>query len=223
MGYSGVFVFGDSLVDAGNALKLAQWYGSLPLTDLPEGAPTASLGYFQGRFTNGYNFADLIANKTIGVVTKPIFPYGYEDPWIGAPIAPFASDPSGNNLNFAYGGAQIRHGDEAVPDLDGQTDAFKDAVDGHADPNALYLVTIGGNDVRSLAPNGGAPASVLQAHAALDAAADKLYTELSQLVAIGADNILITGVPDVGLIPKYDRDGNLVLDATELQRSQAAT
>ena len=223
MGYSGVFVFGDSLVDAGNALKLAQWYGSLPLTDLPDGAPTTSLGYFQGRFTNGYNFADLVANKTIGVVTKPIFPYGYEDPLIGIPIDPFASDPNGNNLNFAYGGSQIRQGDEVVPDLDGQTDAFKDAVDGHADPNALYLVTIGGNDVRGLAPSGSAPASEAQAHTALDAAADKLYTELSQLVGIGADNFLITGVPDVGLIPQYDRDGNLVLDATELQRSEAAT
>lgn len=137
MAYSGVFVFGDSLVDSGNALKLAEWYGSLPLTDLPEGAPTASLGYFLGRFSNGYNFADLLANKTIGSVTKPIFPYNYEDPWIGVPIAPFASDPSGNNLNFAYGGAQIRQGQEVVPDLDGQTDAFRDAVDGDADPNAL--------------------------------------------------------------------------------------
>jgi hypothetical protein len=223
MGYSGVFVFGDSLVDAGNALKLAQWYKNLTFSDLPDGAPDPALGYYQGRFSDGYNFADLVANKTIGLVTKPIFPYGYEDPWIGVPIAPFASDPSGINLNFAYGGSQIRHGGEAVPDLDGQTDAFKDAVDNHADPNALYLVTIGGNDVRSLAPSGSDPATVLQAHAALDAAADKLYTELSQLVGIGARNILITGVPDVGLIPKYDRDGNLVLDSTELQRSEAAT
>ena len=32
MAYSGVFVFGDSLVDAGNALKLAQWYDGLPFT-----------------------------------------------------------------------------------------------------------------------------------------------------------------------------------------------
>ena len=34
MAYSGVFVFGDSLVDAGNALKLAQWYDGLPFADL---------------------------------------------------------------------------------------------------------------------------------------------------------------------------------------------
>ena len=223
MVYSGVFVFGDSLVDPGNALKLAQWYGDLTFSDLPEGAPTSGLGYYQGRFSNGYNFADLLANKTIGTVTKPIFPFGFEDPWIGIPVAPFASDPNGNNLNFAYGGSQIRNGQEAVPDLDGQTDAFRDAVDGDADPNALYLVTMGGNDVRSLVPAGGTPATQAQARAALDKCADQLLHELGQLVDMGVQNILITGVPDVGLIPKYDRDGNLVLDATELQRSQAAT
>ena len=223
MAYSGVFVFGDSLVDAGNALKLAEWYDGLPLTDLPEGAPTAEQGYFLGRFSDGYVFTDLISNKTIGVVTKTVFPYGFDDPWLGLPIDPFASDPNGNNLNFAYGGAQIRQGDEVVPDLDGQTDAFKDAVDNHADANALYMVTMGGNDVRNLAPSGSDPVSQASAQSALQAAADKMLHELVQLVDIGVHNLLITGVPDVGLIPKYDINGNLVLDGVELQRSAAAT
>jgi phospholipase/lecithinase/hemolysin len=223
MAYSGVFVFGDSLVDAGNALKLAQWYGGLPFSDLPEGAPTSDQGYFQGRFTDGYTFADLIANKAIGTATKPIFPYAFEDPWIGVRVSPFTSDPSGHNLNFAYGGSQIRQGSEVVPDFDGQTDAFKDAVDNHADPNALYVVTMGGNDVRSLAPTGSDPVPVDQAHSALDAAADKMLHELGQLIDIGVHNILITGVPDVGLIPKYDSNGNGVLDGAEIARSAAAT
>jgi len=106
MTYTGVYVFGDSLVDSGNALKLAQWYGDLTFSDLPDGAPTTELGYYKGRFSDGYTFADLLSNKEIGAVTKPVFPYGFEDPWIGIPISPFASDPSGNNLNFAYGGAR---------------------------------------------------------------------------------------------------------------------
>jgi phospholipase/lecithinase/hemolysin len=223
MPYSGVYVFGDSLVDPGNALKLAQFYGTLTFSDLPEGAPSTDRGYFQGRFSNGYTFADLLSNKYAGAVTKPVFPFHFDDPWVGIPIDPFAGDPSGNNLNFAYGGAQIRQGGEVVPDLDGQTDAFKDAVDNRADPNALYIVTMGGNDVRSLAPNGSNPASPDAAHAALDAAADKILHELQQIASIGVKNILITGLPDVGLIPKYDIDGNHVLDATELARSNAAT
>ena len=63
MPYDGVYVFGDSLVDPGNALKLALWYGGLPLTDLPEEAPTSDKGYFLGRFSDGYTFADLLSNK----------------------------------------------------------------------------------------------------------------------------------------------------------------
>src|SRR5829696_2266302 len=130
---SGVYVFGDSLVDPGNALKLAETYDSLPFTSLPEGAPTAAKGYYKGRFTDGYTFADLLSNKFVGVPTKPVFPFGYEDPFLGISFK-FLSDPSGKNLNFAYGGAQIRKGDEAVPDMGDQTAAFDDAVDGHADP-----------------------------------------------------------------------------------------
>jgi phospholipase/lecithinase/hemolysin len=221
--YTGAFVFGDSLVDSGNALKLANFYGSLPFTDLPEGAPYASLGYFQGRFTNGYTFADLISNKTVGLVTKPVFPYHYEDPVLGIPIDPFAPKPTGNNLNFAYGGAQIIQGAEVVPDLNGQTDAFRNAVSGHAHPNALYMVTIGGNDVRSLAPADADPVAQAQAHAELDYAASTMLYELNELLGTGVHNLLITGVPDVGLIPKYDANGNHVLDGSEIARSAAAT
>lgn len=223
MAYTSFFVFGDSLVDAGNALRLAQFYGDLTFSDLPDGAPDPALGYFAGRFSNGYTFADLLANKTVGTVTKPIFPYGYEDPWLGIPIAPWAPDPTGNTLNFAYGGAQVLQGNEVVPDLDGQTDAFKNAVDKNPDSNALYLVTMGGNDVRNLVPRSGDPVAQAQAHAALDAVAQQLINELSGLVRLGVENILITGIPDVGLIPNYDRNGDLVLDATEQMRTDAAT
>lgn len=227
MAYSGVYVFGDSLVDAGNALKLADWYSDLTFSDLPEGAPTAELGYHDGRFTDGFTFADLISNKSIGLVTKPVFPFGYEDPWIGIPISPLSGDPSGNNLNFAYGGAQIRHGEEVVQDLDSQTDTFKNAVDNRAPSGALYVVTMGGNDVRSLAPAGSDPTDPLVAEAALRACAQQLIGELTQLISIGARNFLITGIPDVGLIPKYDDEpgqpGYGALEGEEIARSDAAT
>ena len=223
MAYTAAYVFGDSLVDSGNALALAEWYDGLPLTDLPDGAPTTADGYFRGRFSNGYTFADLVANKAVGLVTKPVFPFGFEDPWLDLPIAPFASDPSGKSLNFAYGGSHIRHGDEVVPDLDEQTDAFRDAVDGDAPPGALYIVTTGGNDVRDLAPTGSDPVSQAEAFAELQRCADKLLHELGQIVDDGARNIVITGIADVGLIPHYDRNGDGVLNATEQLRSDTAT
>jgi len=224
MPYTGVYVFGDSLVDAGNALELADWYGDLTFSDLPDGAPDSDLGYFEGRFSDGYTFADLIANKAIGQVTDPVFPFGYVDPWIGVEIAPWASDPNGNNLNFAYGGAQVRQGDEAVLDLDGQTDAFRDAVDGDAPPGALYIVTMGGNDVRNLATVTGTPQPpVAGGYAALDKVAQQLIHELGQLVDDGAVNFLITGCADVGFIPDYDINNNNLLDPDEQIRSDTAT
>ena len=204
MGYSGVITFGDSLVDPGNALGLANWYDGLPFAEPVDAAPTPDKGYYQGRFTNGFTYADLIANKYLGVPTKPVFPYAYEDPYLGIRIAPFASDPSGNNLNFAYGGARMRHGNEAVPDLDGQTDAWRDAVDGHADANALHIFSFGANDVHDLVPKTGAWANLTSAVAALTRAADKFIHEILQTIDDGVNHVLVTGVPDIGIQPYYN-------------------
>ena len=223
MAFTHIFVIGDSLVDAGNALGLAEWYDNLPFQSLPEGAPTEDLGYFLGRFSNGYTFADLVSNKSIGLVTEPIFPYHFEDPWLGIPIAPFANDPTGINTNYAYGGSHIRNGTEVVPDLDEQTDALRDAVDGHIPSNALIIVTMGGNDVRDLAPTGTDPVPQAAAYTELRECAIQLQHELSQLIGDGARNICITGLANVGIIPRYDRDGDGVLNATEQMRSAAAT
>jgi phospholipase/lecithinase/hemolysin len=223
MAFTHVFVIGDSLVDAGNVLELAEWYDGLPFQNLPEGAPTEDLGYFLGRFSNGYTFADLVSNKAIGLVTEPIFPYHFDDPWLGIPLDPFVGDPTGNNTNYAYGGSHIRNGTEVVPDLDEQTDALRDAVDGRIPSSALIIVTMGGNDVRDLAPTGTDPVPQAAAYTELRECAIQLQHELSQLIGDGARNICITGLADVGLIPRYDRDGDGVLNATEQMRSAAAT
>ena len=204
MGYSGVIVFGDSLVDAGNALGLANWYDDLPFTDPVDAAPTSDKGYYSGKFTNGFTFADLLSNKYSGIPTKPVFPYGYEDPYIGVRISPFASDPSGHNLNFAYGGAQMRRGNEKVPDIDGQTDAWRDAVDGHADPNALHLFSFGANDVHDLVPRTGAWATLSTAQSTLTKAADKFIHEILQTIDDGVNHVLVVGVPDIGIQPYYN-------------------
>jgi Ca2+-binding RTX toxin-like protein len=202
--YSGVIVFGDSLVDAGNALGLADWYDGLPFTEPVDSAPTADKGYYDGRFTNGFTFADLMANKYLSVPTKPVFPYEYKDPYLGLRIAPFAPDPAGNNLNFAYGGAQMRKGDEAVPDIDGQTDAWRDAVDGHADPNALHMFVFGANDVHDLVPQTGAWTGLASATSILTKAADKFIQEILGTINNGVHHVLVTGVPDIGVQPYYN-------------------
>ena len=221
--FTHIFVFGDSLVDAGNALGLAEWYGDLTFSDLPDGAPTEELGYFEGRFSDGYAYADLLSNKAVGIVSEPVFPFGYVDPWLGIEIAPFKSEPDSISQNHAYGGAQVRGGDEAGLDLDEQTDAFRDAVDGDAPPGGLYIVTMGGNDVRNLAKVGSPPADELGGYAVLDKVVQQLIHELGQLIDDGARNFLITGMPDVGIIPDYDVDHNGILDAAEQARADGGT
>jgi phospholipase/lecithinase/hemolysin len=214
--FSGVYVFGDSLVDAGNALDLAQVYDFFPFTSLPDGAPSTGRGYYKGRFTDGFTYADLLSNKFIGVPTKPVFPFGYDDPLLGISFG-FFSDPNGHNLNFAYGGAQIRQGGEAVPDMDDQTDAFRDAVDGEADGDALHLFTFGANDVHDYVPATGPWRDLESVRASMERDAAEFIEEIRQAIDIGVEHILITGVPDVGLQPYY----NGLFD--EAQRRAVAT
>jgi len=202
MPYSSVYAFGDSLVDPGNALELADAFDFLPF-GTPDNLPTADKGYYLGRFTDGFTYTDLISNKFLGVATKPVFPFGYDDPFLGISFG-FLSDPDGNNLNFAYGGAQIRQGDEYVPDMDDQTDAFKDAVDGHTDPNGLHIVTFGGNDIHELVPKFDPWLDPVAAQTHLQKDADEFIEELRDIIGTGARHILITGIPDVGIQPYYN-------------------
>src|SRR3954453_11818583 len=67
--YSDLYVFGDSLTDSGNALIATS---NLPLIPPIPGSP-----YFQGRFSNGYNFADVLSLRMFGHVTDPALSGGH--------------------------------------------------------------------------------------------------------------------------------------------------
>ena len=49
MGFSSLTVFGDSLIDAGNALALAEWYDGLPFTEPVDAALDRFSGCFKRR------------------------------------------------------------------------------------------------------------------------------------------------------------------------------
>ena len=88
-----------------------------------------------------------------------------------------------------------------MPDLDDQTDIYRKYP--AADPNALYLVTIGGNDIRELVPRSGNPLVGDLATARLTDVAGEIIEEVSQLIQFGARHVLVTGIPDVGIVPEY--------------------
>lgn len=164
-------VFGDSLVDAGNAY-------------LGTGGLTAQLGYgyFDGRYSNGPVWTDLVNARLTGSYTTPYLLGGD---------------------NFAVGGAQAA-GDRSllgftVPGLASQLGLF--ATSGKAiDPNALYVLNFGNNDVTALAAGIAAaptPAAAAAFASAYTAAFVGTYIgALTYLNQHGATQFLIGGVPN---------------------------
>ena len=161
---SQLVIFGDSLVDSGNIFLATGGFAPTNMFNNP------SRGYFPGRFTNGPDWTDLLSNQLFGHYTVPSLAGG---------------------SNYAFGGATYVANADPVPDLAAQ---FATYSAGHVvDPNALYIINLGGDDDFAI-ENGTIPSVLVPAYeAALRAV---LGTTLQALDAGGAKNILVTGVPN---------------------------
>ncbi|MEO8445143.1 MAG: SGNH/GDSL hydrolase family protein [Gammaproteobacteria bacterium] len=128
---------------------------------LQPGAP-----YATGRFSNGPIWVDtLSANLGLGAVNPSLL----------------------GGKNYAFGGAVTGPGyAPGVPTLTDQAGMYLSAVGGVADPNALYVVWGGGNDVRA----GNITNSVTN-----------LSGIITSLAAAGATKFLVPNLPNVGLTP----------------------
>lgn len=166
--YTSITVFGDSLVDAGN-LYIAN--GGT--------RPDPTLGYFQHRFTNGYDYPDLLSIDLFGVPTTPSLLGGG---------------------NFAFGGARIVDTGDSIPDLQAQLAAFQHSGRG-IDPNGLYILNLGGNDVfgaEGVFGPGNTIGSYPDISSYLKAAAEQYVAGVQALNDLGARNILMTDFPLAG-------------------------
>ena len=175
--YTSLTVFGDSLVDAGNIYALTGGQ-----------TPSPAAGYFQGRFTNGYDYTDLLSIDLFGRPTT-------------------ASLLGGRN--FAFGGARIVDNGDVVPDLSRQIDLYEVALGRTADSNGLYVLNAGGNDVFGAIAGtiGGAdPQRYLQD------AASQYAASVQRLDGLGVRNILITDFP-VATAGAINTQANAYLDA----------
>lgn len=132
--------------------------------------PDTSAGYAWGRFTNGPVYADYIA-QAYGLQNVP------------------ALLPGGNN--YAFGGAEIGVSNNP-PGLGAQLGWYASQTGNTADPNALYIVFGGGNDI-----NRGSDLSQSLA---------TLYYIVDTLANMGATNILIPNAPDLGRTPGNNTD-----------------
>lgn len=164
--FTSVTVFGDSLVDAGN-LYIAN--GGT--------RPDPSQGYFQNRFTDGFDYPDLISLKLFGTPTTPSLAGG---------------------SNYAFGGARVVDTGDAIPDLGAQLSTF--AASGKAvDPNGLYILNFGGNDVfgaEGVFGPVGAIGDYPDVSSYLQAAANQYVAGIKALNDRGARNILFTDFPN---------------------------
>lgn len=146
-------------------------------------SPTAQ-GIWAARISNFYGFA-----------MSPAYP-GYTGSHTSAPAA------TGNG--FAIGGGQTKN----VPGVKGSGTQISDLINrsgGHLDPNGLYLVFIGGNDVNAALNTivGGnfSNAAIANAQGQMVAAATNVVTQVATLRAAGARNIVVLNLPNFAPLP----------------------
>lgn len=167
--FSAEYVFGDSLSDNGNLASIGPSIG-LTFTDPPS---------FNNSFTNGPVAVQLLA-ESLG---------------LSANASLWLTSPTPQGTNYAVGGATSATPPKGVINLLNQVDAYSAFESGRADSNALYVVMIGGNDVRNAALGAGAGAVTAGVQAELAA--------ISTLNGEGAEHFLVVNVPNVGLIPEF--------------------
>ncbi len=147
--YDAEYVFGDSLSDRGNLAEtgILQTEAGLPVTNFPN--PPSN----HDSFTNGPTAVQILAND-LGLNANPsLWVTGFADInnlFGGASYTP--------GTNYAVAGATsalAAKGGVPAHQPAEQTAAYLLGSGGKADPNALYTVFIGGNDVRNAALSGG--------------------------------------------------------------------
>lgn len=163
--FTGQYTFGDSLSDSGNLFAL---------TNRTQPPPP----YFNGRFSNGPVFIELLGSSTLATTTTP---------------------GRSNFRNFAVGGANVTGG--ALPNLSQQIGQYQ--LQGMpATPGDLFTVLMGANDLIATlgAPTTPANPGVLDTAGA--SVAQALAANVRTLVTLGAKNIVVGGLPNLGATPR---------------------
>jgi outer membrane lipase/esterase len=177
LSFSDIYFFGDSLTDTGNVTTV---YQTVPK---PPNAPPVIPGppYDpEGRASNGLLYADVLA--------------------MGLGFDALASERGGHN--YAFGGARTRYQIFGPPfiGINDQVARFR-ALPGPADPDALYVVWGGSNNLQDIFLRkttdvlGHPIPNVQQTLADIFGLLDGLYAE-------GARHLLVPNVANLGRVPR---------------------
>src|SRR5205085_2766214 len=125
---------------------------------------------------------------------------------------PAASNAGGNI--FAQGGARVAVDSASTPPgaaqrpVSTQITEFLARSNGVADPNALYAIWAGANDViQSLQGAGAGTIPQSQLPAIITSTANAEITQIARLQAAGARYIIVVGLPNIGGTPAFQAAG----------------
>lgn len=180
-----IVVFGTSLSDSGNAFALRGGTSTAPDYDLdPLLVPSAPYARGGLHFSNGATWIEQFArSRGLAGSARP---------------ALLADDSIATN--YAVAAARARE-DGVNFNLARQVDAFLQQFGGAAPADALYVIDMGGNDIRdALVAYGSGGAGPI-----LEAANTAIFQAITQLYDAGARKFLVWRAPNVGLTPAIRR------------------
>ena len=200
---SALYVFGDSLSDNGNLSAIAD-------ASVPGPGPTIPAPpYAQGRASNGLLAVEYLAQFLGLAPLLPVAVGGTNFAVIGAATG-FVPIPGGGTADNV---AELLGLALPVPTgiLTAQLPLFLSMLNGPIDPDALFVIWGGPNDV-FINPS---EATAVQAASNIGTAVDTLY-------AAGARRFLVPNMPDLGLAPGAGADALALTQLTLLFNTQLA-
>ena len=191
-----IVVFGDSLSDPGNAFAVNggqtvappdYGMGGVDGQGIPEViALIPEAPYATRHFSNGVTWIEVLAG-TIG---------------LGSSVKPALAGTDRRASNYAVGGATAADVGTSPFHLSVQVDLFLRDARNHAPSDSLYVVAIGGNDIRA------AMAAALAGQdpgAVIGAALASVAANIGRLHHAGARKFLVWNAPDLGRTPALRR------------------
>lgn len=178
-------VFGDSTSDTGNAYAILGVLAEAPF----EPIPPAPYAISEGRFSNGKVWIEQLA-KSLRIRK-------------GAKAFLFNEK---RNTNFATARARARFITNPIDPinsigLSSQVGTFLQTVDNEAPPEALYVLWIGGNDIRDALATAIATNNLPLALNVVNEAVESIAANIIELHYHDARRFLVLNAPNIALLP----------------------
>lgn len=200
--YTDVIVFGDSLSDVGN----------LDFMNYPGGAAEGQT--YGPRFSNGPLVVEYIASELLGVddIEQAL-----------QPSLHLTGNIIGSNFAVAAAKSLDDDGSLLTPDINlpTQVNAYLAAQQGIAHDNALFFLSIGGNDVRAARDIVLSDSNIenaiknrLSAYSYVYDSVTSTAENLNLLLKSGAKDIMILGTPNMALTPESALITNQLIESS---------